>query len=83
MAVKLLRSRFFASNVYNTAVRNSTITAIFLDKTVRVYNGSKLKSFFIRPAMLGKKLGEFSITKVLGRDIYFSKQQKAKKKKKK
>lgn len=77
-----MRNNFFGASVYNTAVRNSTITAIFLDKTVRVYNGSKLKSFFIRPSMLGKKLGEFSLTKVLGRDIYFSKQQKAKRKKK-
>lgn len=82
-------SRFFFSSKFqklhalNTRVRNSTITDIFIDKTLRVYNGAKLRSFYVRGDMRGKKTGEFSITKVLGEDILYSKARKLKAKKKK
>lgn len=82
-------SPFFFSNFFfnvsslNTKLRNSTITNIFLDKKLRVHNGLKFVSFLVTDKMLGKKLGEFSISKVLGTDIYFSKIRKAKEKKKK
>lgn len=68
---------------FNTRIRNSIITDFFIDKKFRVYNGSKSKSFVIRSYMVGKKLGEFSITKILGSDIALSKVLKAKAKKKK
>ncbi len=68
---------------FNTKIRNSTITKIFLDKTLRVYNGSTLKSFYIREGMVGKKLGEFSITKILGQDIVLSKHLKIKSRRRK
>lgn len=80
---KFFRQNFLKATAFNTHVRNSLITGIFLDKTLRIYNGSKVKSFIIKPTMLGKRLGEFSITKVLGRDIALSKQLKAKAKKRK
>lgn len=82
-------SRFFFSSKFeqlealNTRIRNSTITSIFVDKTLRVYNGAKLRSFYIRGDMCGRKTGEFSITKVLGQDIILSKARKAKAKKRK
>jgi ribosomal protein S19 len=82
-------SRFFFSSKFqklralNTRIRNATITGIFIDKTLRVYNGAKLKSFYVRGDMCGKKTGEFSITKVLGEDILYSKARKLKAKKKK
>jgi ribosomal protein S19 len=80
---KFFRRSFLKSNGFNTSNRNSLITSVFLDKTLRVYNGAKAKSFIVKSTMLGKKLGEFSITKVLGRDIALSKQLKAKAKKRK
>lgn len=82
-------SRFFFSAKFkelgalNTRIRNSTITDIFVDKTLRVYNGAKLRSFYVRGDMRGKKMGEFSITKVLGDDILLSKARKLKAKKRK
>lgn len=76
-------SRFQSLRALNTRVRNSTITGIFIDKTLRVYNGMKLRSFFIRGDMRGKKIGEFSITKILGDDILLSKERKLKAKKRK
>lgn len=83
IAQHFFRNNFLVATAYNTTIRNSLISNVFVDKTLRIYNGSSVKSFLIRSGMLGKKLGEFSITKVLGRDIIYSKQLKAKKKKKK
>lgn len=67
----------------NTRMRNTTITEVLVDKTLRVYNGANLKSFLIRSDMCGQKIGEFSITKVLGEDILASKARKMKAKRKK
>jgi ribosomal protein S19 len=50
-------------------------------KKVRVYNGKKFISFYIRPIMVGHKLGEFVLTKVMGSAITLSKAEKAKSKK--
>ena len=67
-----------SSESFNTRQRRSLITDIFLHKTLRVYNGVTLRSFFVRSEMLGHRLGEFSITKVLGDDILLSKSVKMK-----
>lgn len=75
--------KFAGLGALNTRLRNSTITDIFLEKTLRVYNGAKLKSFQIKADMRGKKLGEFSITKILGDDIFLSKARKLKAKRRK
>jgi len=76
---------FLDFSQFNTRIRNSCITEAFVDKRFRVYSGSKFLSFVITNGMIGKKLGEFSISKILGRNVYLSKarKQKAKKKKKK
>ena len=76
------RKSFFESSYFDTNIRNGFVTKAFIDKRFRVYNGSKTLSFIIVNGMVGKKLGEFSITKVLGRDILVSKDRKAKAKKK-
>lgn len=76
------RKKSLNANALNTRMRNSTITEVLVDKTLRIYNGAKLKSFQIRADMCGKKLGEFSITKVLGEDIIMSKERKVKAKRK-
>lgn len=58
-----------SANSFNTRIRESLITKAFLDKTLRVYNGQTLKSFYVRGDMVGKRLGEFSVSKTLGSDI--------------
>lgn len=78
-----LRKKHLNLNALNTRMRNSTITEALVDKTLRVYNGAKLKSFHIKSDMCGKKIGEFSITKVLGDDILVSQARKMKAKRKK
>lgn len=59
--------------------RFSTVTAYFLDKKLKIYNGIWFLSVLVKSNMLGHKFGEFSVTKKLGRDIH----QKSKKKKSK
>lgn len=86
--VPFINIDFFSKKVlklvtFNTFDRVSNINNLFIDKRFRVYNGRKFISFIVRKSMVGKKLGEFSITKVLGSDIALSKQLKIKLKKKK
>jgi len=73
---------FYESSSFNTWIRSSSISPYFIDKRFRVYNGSKQISFVVSKDMIGKKFGEFSISKVTGSDIIVSKRLKAKKKKK-
>lgn len=75
----------FVNNLYsfNTYKRNSTINTYLLDKRLRVYNGLKFISFIVRKNMVGKKVGEFSITKVMGSAISISMFLKKRRKKKK
>lgn len=58
------------------------ISKLFVGKTIRIYNGAVFKTITVKPLMVGKRLGDFSITKVLGRDIIASKALKMKKAKK-
>jgi len=86
--VPFLSKRFFRNNFlfvdsFNTRMRSSTISKLFVNKTLRVYNGASLKSFFVRDSMCGKKLGEFSITKILGQEVGINKHLKSKTKNKK
>jgi len=73
---------FYKKTSFNTWIRSSRISPFFIDKRFRVYNGSKQISFVVSKDMIGKKFGEFSISKVMGSDIIISKRLKAKKKKK-
>jgi len=79
------------SNYLNMAVekasvlsvdRSAIILSFFYKKRVSVYNGKKFIIFSIKKAMIGKKFGEFSITKLLGSHISKKKKNKKKNKKK-
>jgi ribosomal protein S19 len=77
------RKKFLNSHNFNTYKRNSVINVNFIDKRLRVYNGFKYISFIVKKNMIGKKIGDFSITKVIGSAIILSKYLKMKLKKKK
>jgi len=79
------RKEFLNSYSFTTHKRSSTININFIDKRLRVYNGSKYISFIIKKNMIGNKIGDFSIPKVMGSAILLSKylKMKAKRKKKK
>lgn len=63
----------------HTYLRGARIPLKVLDKRVAVYNGRNFSSFIVRKFMLGRKFGEFALTKRLGEVIH----EKIKKKKKK
>lgn len=69
-----------------TASRKKTIDRLYLRgrKSYRVYAGSKknVQTVRITHDMLGHKMGEFTITKRLGRRIHDSVKNQKKKKKK-
>jgi ribosomal protein S19 len=75
--------KFKKALAFNTKDRMSLIGPFFLGKRIRVYTGSKFVSFIIRKNMFGKRLGDFSFTKVMGLYIYYSKLRKKKEKMKK
>jgi len=73
---------FFKSKKFFTHKRNSCIAPHFLDKRMAVHSGNKWKSYLIRTnKMVGKKLGEFSMTKLFGSAIAQSMALKQKRKK--
>ena len=63
-------SKFFLRKKLFSWKRNVVISNFFLDKRFRVHNGVWLLSCHVRANMVGHKLGEFAITKQLGRDIH-------------
>lgn len=46
--------------------RKTIIPFTWLSKTLNIYNGKKYLPVIIKREMIGHKMGEFSITKVLG-----------------
>lgn len=87
---RLNRNSFFSqvNNVQNnrvvdahTYLRSAFITSNLLNKRVGVYNGKHFCSFIVHEFMIGRKFGEFALTKRLGEQIH--EKIKAKKKKKK
>ena len=68
---------------FNTYKRNSLINKNLIDKRLRVYNGIRYISFIVKKNMIGKKIGEFSMTKVMGSAIALSMFLKKRRKKKK
>lgn len=69
---------FFSSSVFSTYVRNSIIGSFFIDKKLKIYNGLKFVSIFLKKNMVGDKLGEYSISKIMGSRIAYSMQRKKK-----
>lgn len=49
-----------------TQNRNSFIPSTLLTKTLNIYNGRKYQPIIIKKEMVGHKIGEFGITKILG-----------------
>jgi len=71
---RLIKSRKFASNTKLTIYsRRSTIGLAFLGRSVEIHNGHKSLNVKITRWMIGRKFGEFSITKKLGSKIHESK----------
>jgi ribosomal protein S19 len=74
-----------ALDVYlgNRNIRNLTISKTLVNKSVYVHNGKLFFLVSITKKMVGHKLGEFVLNKVLGRDYHLASDKKRKKKKKK
>jgi ribosomal protein S19 len=50
----------------------------YLGKRISIYNGKENKEFLIREAMLGAYLGEFILTKKLGKEIHIKSNKRKK-----
>jgi len=61
---------FFEKKIFFSWKRNVVISNFFLNKRFRIHNGIWLLSCYVKTNMVGHKIGEFSITKKLGRDIH-------------
>ena len=63
-------NRFNKSRFFTTFKRNCIISSVFINKMIHVHNGRDLASIRIQNTMIGKKLGEFIITKIVGREPF-------------
>lgn len=63
--------------------RSTIIPYTLINKKIKIYNGKRFKTILIRPQMVGHKMGEFVVTKIMGRKIAQRKLAKLKKKKNK
>lgn len=64
----------------HTYLRGAAIPSLALNKRVAVYNGITFTSFIVKKFMVGRKFGEFSLTKKIGPNIHISKKKKKKQK---
>jgi ribosomal protein S19 len=77
---------FFSQNFFEEAkeiktfCRSSLITDFFLKKKVLIYSGKSWVKLLVQKPMIGLKLGEFSITKIMGKAISASMAKKNKEK---
>jgi ribosomal protein S19 len=56
---------------------HKTISPVFLDKLVYVYNGKLYQNFVVKRNMIGLKFGEFIVTKRIGSSMhYFGRKKK-------
>jgi len=60
---KLGLDLYNTSNIIRTYSRRSTILPSFVGMTFEVYNGKNFIKFYVVSFMVGKKLGEFSLTR--------------------
>jgi small subunit ribosomal protein S19 len=63
----LLYNSVGKTNIIKTKSRSSTILQSFIGKTIYVYSGRLFKKVIITEDMVGRKLGEFSFTRKLGK----------------
>lgn len=71
------KNKFKFVNVHKKAIiivfkSSSVITNIFLNNIARVYSGLKLMQFNIEDHHIGKRFGEFRLTKKMGINIHLS-----------
>ena len=84
--VPFVSPNFFSKNFFDelkelkTYSRGSLITEFFLKKKILIYSGKSWVKLLVQKPMLGLKLGEFSITKIMGRAISASMAKKNKEK---
>jgi len=69
--------------IISTFSRNSSIIKEFVGVHFKVYNGIRFFNVFITEQLIGYKLGEFSYTRRLSRNIHLQKNKKKIKKKNK
>jgi len=65
--------------IFNVWQRSSVIPAHFLNKKFKVHNGIWLLTVNIKSLMVGRKFGEFSFSKSMGKEIHFKQKNKGKK----
>lgn len=69
-----INGSFLESNSNNVIYNKALLLNInFLNKRFIVYNGHRFVSLLIKDFMLGHKVGEFIVTKRLGKKIHFKK----------
>jgi len=79
----LNRAAWLSFLIQNNNYRKFTICKTLVGKTIYVHNGAFSDSIKIGSKMIGHKIGEFSITKILGKEFHLAREGKKKKKKKK
>ena len=62
----LMNKTNVVKKVFKIQDRKSIIPFTLLSKTLNIYNGKKYSPIIIKREMVGHKIGEFSISKVLG-----------------
>ena len=70
--------KFLKSSVFSTYIRTSLIGPLFIDKKLKIYNGLRFVSIFLNKNMVGDKIGEYSISKIMGSKIVYSMRRKKK-----
>lgn len=76
-----LSNRLQQGKYFTLWLRNSVIAPCFLNKAFSIYNGKQMISFTITQDMIGRKFGEFSLSKALGyRQTKKNSKKKAKRK---
>jgi len=81
--VILNKSAWLSCLIQNNNYRKFTISKTLVGKMIYVHNGAFSDPIKIVSKMIGHKIGEFSITKVLGKEFHLARESKKKKKKKK
>lgn len=58
--------------------RNSIIPSNYINKRLRIHNGSWYSTVFVNPKMLGFKLGEFSFSRRVGTQKHLKEKRRKK-----
>ena len=73
--IKEYKTNFLDKSV-KTSSRNVNIIPNMVGKKIGIYNGKDYKEIFITSEMIGKKLGEFSFTRSMKKNIHMNKNKK-------